>query len=364
MSLTVAASVARLGEAIPLAKAAAWDAVGLQVGEAMAEAAVVGVCHEVTGAVIKAADAGDVDLLVAYHPLLFRPAGTFVSGGSASGRAYQLAATGIALYVVHTAFDVAAGGCADALAESLELQGVTGFGPNWPGDSSKIVTYVPPPAASKVIEAMARAGAGEIGNYTECSFTVEGTGTYRPGAGSMPLIGAVGEMSRETEARIEMNVPSALVDRVVAALVVDHPYDEPPYDVFPGRANSGFVGRIGALATECSLSDLRRVAAESLATDVRVAGDPARQVRRVAVIPGAGSGLMRAAVAAGADVLVTGDVSHHRANEAAAVGLAIIDAGHAATERPGVAKLYSLVSEMFTDTVDLTHINPDPWEPA
>jgi dinuclear metal center YbgI/SA1388 family protein len=362
MSLTVAESVARLAEVIPLAKAAAWDAVGLQVGETTAGAEVVAVCHEVTDAVIDAASANNVDLLIAYHPLLFRPARTFVSGGSASGRAYKLAAAGVALYVVHTAFDAAAGGCADALAASLGVEDCTGFGPNWPSDSSKVVTFAPAGAAPAVTAAMAEAGAGRIGNYTECSFTLEGVGSYRPEAGATPLIGDVGELSRGDEVRVEMNLPSGLVDRVVAALVATHPYEEPAYDVYAVRANSGFVGRVGNLAMEQPLADLGQRAAETLAVQVRVAGDLARPVVRVAVVPGAGSSLLGAAAATGADVLVTGDVSHHRAREALGLGLAVVDAGHAATERPGMQKLYSLVSEMFTNTIDLTHMDPSPWE--
>jgi len=364
MSLTVAASVARLTEAIPLAKAAAWDAVGLQVGEGAGAADVIAVCHEATGAVIDAAEANNVDLLVAYHPLLFRPARTFVSGDSASGRAFRLAAAGIALYVVHTAFDVAAGGCAEALAARLGLEDVAGFGPNWPSESSKVVTYAPPSHAVAITAALAEAGAGEIGGYTECSFTVEGIGSYRPGRDATPLVGAAGEMSRESEVRIEMSLPSGLVDHVVAALVASHPYEEPAYDVYAARANSGFVGRVGNLATERPLSALCQTTAEALAAEVRLAGDPARMVRRVAVVPGAGSELMGAAAAAGAHVLITGDVSHHRANEAIGLGLAVIDAGHAATERPGVSKLYSLISKMFDKTIDLTHMDPSPWETA
>ncbi len=362
MSLTVAESVARLAEAIPLAKAAAWDAVGLQVGSTTAGAEVVAVCHEVTDTVIDAATAAGVDLLVAYHPLLFRPARSFVSGGSASGRAFRLAAAGVALYVVHTAFDTAADGCADALAASLGIEDLTGFGPNWPGDSSKIVTFAPAGAAPAITAAMAQAGAGQIGNYTECSFTVGGVGSYRPLAGATPLIGDVGELSREDEVRIEMNIPSGLVDRVVAAMVASHPYEEPAHDVYAVRANSGFVGRVGNLAREQPLADLSQAASETLAVQVRVAGELARPVRRVAVVPGAGSSLLGAAAAAGADVLVTGDVSHHRAREALGMGLAMVDAGHAATERPGMKRLYSLVSEMFNNTIDLTHMDPSPWE--
>ena len=361
---TVAASVARLAEAIPLHKAAAWDTVGLQVGERDATADRIAVCHEVTPAVIGAAADHDVDLLVAYHPLLFRPVRTFVSGGSASGRAFKLAAAGIALYVVHTAFDVATGGCADALAAALGLEDTTGFGANWPGDSSKVVTFAPAPAAPAITAAMARAGAGEIGKYTECSFAVEGVGSYRPGAGASPLVGAVGEISREREVRIEMNVASGALEGVVAALVASHPYDEPAYDVYAVRANAGFVGRVGNLATARPLAVLGDTARTVLQADVRVAGHPARPVRRVAVVPGAGSEFVSAAAAVGAEALVTGDVSHHRAQEAGELGLAVIDAGHAATERPGVAKLYSFVSKMFTNTLDLTHIDPSPWETA
>jgi len=364
MPLTVAATVSRLEEAFPLAKAAAWDAVGLQVGEKAAPVDIVAVCHEVIPAVIDEAAARKVDLLVSYHPLLFGPARSFVSGGSASGRAFRLAAAGVALYVVHTAFDVAPGGCADALAACLGIEDLTGFGPNWPSESSKVVTYAPPAAAPGITAAMAQAGAGRIGNYTECSFTVDGVGSYRPGAAATPLIGSAGELSREGEVRIEMNVPSGLVDRVVAALVAGHPYEEPAFDVYAARANSGFIGRVGNLATERPLDDLRELVADALAVDVRVAGDLARRVRRVAVIPGAGSSLLAAAAAAGADVVVTGDVSHHRAHEALSLGLAVADAGHAATERPGVARLYSLVSKMFDNTIDLTHIDPSPWETA
>jgi dinuclear metal center YbgI/SA1388 family protein len=363
MSLTIAEYVARLAQAVPLAKAAGWDAVGLQVGDSAATADVVGVCHEVTGAVIEAAAGAGVDLLVAYHPLLFRPAPAFVAGGSAAGRAFKLAAAGIALYVVHTAYDVAAGGCADALADSLGLDEIAPFGANWPSDSSKVVTFAPAAAAPALTAAMAEAGAGEIGNYTECSFTVEGTGSYRPGAGASPLIGTVGELSRESEIRIEMNLPSGRLDRVVAALVAAHPYDEPAYDVYAARANAGFVGRVGNLP-EQPLAVFRQTVVDALHSDVRVAGELARPVRRVAVVPGAGSDLIGAAAAAGADVLVTGDVSHHRANQAGELGMAVIDAGHSATERPGVTRLYSLISKMFTDTIDLTHMDPSPWESA
>lgn len=360
MSRTVAAAIRDLDQAIPLAKAASWDAVGLQVGDPTASATSIGVCHEPSAAAITEAAEAGCDLLVAYHPLIFSPLRALVAGRSVAGRAFALASRGVALYVVHTAFDVADGGCADALADALGLADVHGFGPNWPSDSAKVVTFLPAEAAAAVAAAMATAGAGDVGGYSECSFSVEGFGSYRPGEGTEPLVGTIGELAREAEVRIEMNAPEGRVDAVVAALVAAHPYDEPAFDVYSARANSGFVGRVGTFSG--SLGQLQRLTAEVLGSPVRRAGGSAKDTLRVAVVPGSGSSLIAAAGAAGADVLVTGDVSHHRANEAVERSIAVLDAGHAATERPGIARLYSLVSNMFDGTIDLTHLDPSPWE--
>ena len=360
MPETIAAATKRLEQAIPLAKAASWDAVGLQVGDPAAPVARAVVCHEVTEDVVAQAQSGD--LVISYHPLLFRPTTAFVAGKSATGRAYRLTKRGAALYVVHTAFDVASGGCAEALAAALGLKNVVGFGATWPADSSKIVTFVPGSAAADLTAAMAAAGGGHIGRYSECSFAIDGVGSYRPGAGASPLVGKPGELSREPEVRVEMHLPSSATEAVVSALVASHPYDEPAFDVYATRANAGFVGRVGVLGHPTALGALAAdTVAGALATAVKTAGNPDRIVSRIAVVPGSGSELVGAAADAGADVIVTGDVSHHRANEAVARGLAVIDAGHVATERPGVAKLYSLVSELFDEVVDLTHIDPSPW---
>lgn len=321
----------------------------------------VAVCHEVTPAVVAAVVADPVDLLVAYHPLLFRPTTRLVAGESAAGRAYALIRAGTALAVVHTAFDVAPGGAADALAATLGLQDVVGFGPLWGPDTVKIVVFVPTAHADALVATMAAAGAGTIGRYSACSFRAEGVGTFRPEAGATPAVGMIGALSYESETRVEMAAPEGAVPSVVAAMAAAHPYEEPAYDVVAMRANAGFVGRVGSLGDEVTLRELAQRVEDRIGGIVRVAGSLTTSLKRAAVVPGSGADFI-ATAAGSADVVVTGDVSHHQARGALERGLSVIDPGHVATERPGVATLYAAVAHMAIEVVDLSHLDPSPWE--
>jgi putative NIF3 family GTP cyclohydrolase 1 type 2 len=268
-----------------------------------------------------------------------------------------LISAGIAVIVTHTAFDVAPSGTADRLAETLELADVSGFGPAWGTDTVKIVSFAPAATVDDITAAMAAAGAGTIGRYTNCSFRIDGTGTYVPGIGADPAVGSKRVFNFEPESRFEMVVPESRVDRVTAALVAAHPYEEPAYDVISARSNAGFVGRKGRLPVVMSLAELAGKVGDELGGVVRVAG--AGSVESVAVIPGSGGGMLDSV---DADVVVTGDVSHHQARDALARGIAIVDPGHAATERPGVRSLYAAVAQLVGDAVDLTDVDADPWK--
>lgn len=356
---TIAERIDSLDRLAPFAKAAGWDPVGLQLGDRGASARTVGVCHEVAEGVVARLEREPVDFLISYHPLLFRPTTRLVAGPSAAGRAFRLVRAGVALGVVHTAFDVAPGGAADALAEALGLGDVSPFGPGWAGEAVKVVTFVPRDHVDTVSLAMSDAGAGVIGNYSGCSFRGEGVGTFFAGEGTAPVTGTPGTLNTEPEVRLEMIAPARIADRVVAALVASHPYEEPAYDVYEIRANAGFIGRSGRLAAPVSLAGFAADVEGTLDTSCRIAGDPARTVRRVAVIPGSGASFFGAV--GDVDVVVTGDVGHHRARDALERGIAVVDAAHAATERPGVAKLYAAVVEMVGSALDLTEVDADPW---
>ncbi len=357
---TVREVLAALGERAPWATAAGFDPVGLQLGDASAPVRGVALCHEVTQAVVAALEAEPVELLLTYHPLLFRPTARLVVGPDAAGRAHRLIRAGVALGVVHTNFDVARGGAADALAAALGLEDLRGFAPLHGPESVKIATFLPADAADRVLAAVAEAGAATIGNYTHCAFRTDGVGTFFASDATSPVVGERGVLNREPEVRLEFVAPRAREDAVLAALVAAHPYEEPAFDVLDRRGEARMLGRIGRFGGSlAALAD--RVRSELRVAHPRVAGDPSRLLERVAVIPGAGKDWVRAAAEAGASALVTGDLPHHLAREGIDRGLALVDPGHAPSERPGLARLLEWIRGLGLRTRSLLELDPDPW---
>lgn len=358
---TVASFLTALEEVAPFSRAFGWDPVGLQLGDPAGAATRVAVAHEATEEVVSALERDPVELLILYHPLLFQPVGSLLAGPSPAGRAYRLLRAGVAVAVVHTAFDVTAGGAADALAAAVGLEETRGFGPAWGSDQVKFVVFVPASHTDHLAEAMAASGAGTIGNYSACSFRSEGMGTFFAGAGTTPAAGQAGSVNREAEVRLEMIAPATRKDAVAAALVAAHPYEEPAYDVYPVEGNAAMLGRVGKLAKPVPLGDFAAGLRAALGGVPRLAGNDDQTVSRAAVVPGSGSFLMNQ-VDSIADVFVTGDVTHHRVHAALDRGMAVIDAGHAPTERPGVLELYAAVARLSSSAVDLSKFDPDPWK--
>jgi dinuclear metal center YbgI/SA1388 family protein len=329
--------IALVHDRYPPQHAASWDHVGLQVGDPAWPVERVLVTLDVTGAVIEEAASGPPTLVLAHHPLLFRPLSA-LTPTTASGRLALLAARhGVAVAAAHTNLDVTddGAGTSDPVARLLDLRGVRPLTTELrEGETLKLVTFVPPEAVEPVLDAVADAGAGRIGDYERCSFRVRGTGTFRPGAAADPYSGTVGEDAAEDEYRLEVELPRGRAGAVVAALVAAHPYEEVAYDLVPlvdgGRV--GF-GRLGTLPTPRPLAEVAQTIRDGLpASHLRFAGDPAREVSTVATVGGAGDSLIGAALAAGADAYVTGDLRHHVTLDALELGLSLIDAGHHATE--------------------------------
>ena len=325
--------------------AESWDAVGLVCGDPDAPVTKVLFAIDPVAYVVDEALAWGADLLVTHHPLFLRPVHG-VPATSYKGRlVHRLITGGCGLLVAHTNADCATGGVSDALADALGLPAGTPIDPRPCDPMDKLVTFVPQPDAERVLDALAIAGAGAVGNYDRCAFTVEGTGTFRPLDGAKPTVGRVGEVAAVAETRLEMVMSRDRREAVVAALRAAHPYETPAFDVVEvaGEVGPRGTGRVCMLEEAEPLSVfLGRVTKGLPATagGIRVAGEPTRLVRKIAVCGGAGDSLLGSVRAIGADVYVTADLRHHPASEAreAAGGPALVDVAHWASEWPWLAR--------------------------
>ena len=325
----------------PPSLAEEWDNVGLQVGDPAAPLERVLIALDVTAATLSEAQSHNVQAIVSHHPLIFRPLKNITTLDPNSRLLMQAISANIAIIAVHTNLDCGADGLNDWLArrlgidDALPLQG--GTLPLY-----KLVVYVPVGYEAAVESALFAAGAGTIGAYDHCSFACPGTGRFRPGAASTPFIGTAGQESTPAEIRLETIVSAERVTKVLDKLRKAHPYEEPAYDLLllQNRRTDLGLGRIGRLPQALPLHDYARQIAAALGTEsLRLVGDPQRLVRKVACCGGSGASLLFDAQRQGADLLVTGDVKYHDARNALDLGLALIDAGHFATEVLMVAGL-------------------------
>ena len=343
-----------------------WDAVGLVCGDPDAECGGALFAVDPVAATVDEAVERGARLLVTHHPLLLKGVHGVPVTDYKGALVDRLIRNGVALYVAHTNADVANPGVSDVLGSVLGVHDLAPLSPGPADDAIKIAVFVPPDATDKVVDALAAAGAGRIGDYGRCAWWAEGTGTFEPGPDANPAVGEPGERTETRERRVEMVVPTARVAECVRALLAAHPYEEPAYDVVPVLLpNDRGVGRIGTLREPTSLRELTARVADALPATVnavRASGDPDRTVERVAVCGGAGDDLIDTARRAGADVYVTADLRHHPASEAAERGLALVDAGHWATEWPWLRDAAERVANKVGDvSTTVSTTVTDPW---
>jgi dinuclear metal center YbgI/SA1388 family protein len=366
--------LAVLEAAYPAADAETWDNVGLQVGDPADAVSAILVCLDITPATLDEAAQRGAEALLAHHPLFFRPLQRLTPDTAPGRLALRAVRLGLSIVAAHTNFDVSEHG---TTLPVMALLGITDTRPlaATPTDagSAKLVVFVPPEATGDVLTAAFSAGAGRIGEYDECSFRVSGTGTFRPSAAASPAVGERERRNDALEERVEIVVPRAAVQAVVAAVTAAHPYEEVAYDVFPTLATGGpqppakGAGRVGDLPQPMALADIATRLRDGLpSAHLRVAGDPQRMIRRVAACGGAGDGYVGAALGAGADVYVTGDLRHHVTLDALTQGMALIDAGHYATEAPALPTLVARLEQLGRDrglTARLlpSAVSTEPW---
>lgn len=370
--VTLAEIMAVLDAAYPPALAESWDSVGLVCGDPAETVSAVLIGVDATAGVVDEAIGAGAQLLLAHHPLLLRGVDTVGAHTPKGALIHKLIRAQCALFTAHTNADSADPGVSDALAGALGLTGVRPIAPKPQAPVDKWAVLVPSSSADAVRRAMFAAGAGQLGAYDQCSWSVPGTGQFRPLDGANPTLGQVGELETVAEERIELLAPRGLRERVLLALRAAHPYEEPAFDVLEiaELASPLGLGRVGELPEAMTLAEFTAHVGRSLPPTewgVRAAGDPERIIRTVAVCGGSGDSYLGAVTRLGVDAYVTADLRHHPADEHLRTGgPALVDVAHWASEQPWCAQAGDILRQAFGDRliVRLSETRTDPWTVA
>jgi dinuclear metal center YbgI/SA1388 family protein len=348
---SVASIIQFLDQFAPLQLAADWDNVGLLLGDPSAQVRQIMTCLTVTPETAAEAVTAGANLIVTHHPILFRGAKRLTTANPEGRMVLDLVRANVAVYSPHTAFDNAKDGINDALAERLQLRGVVPLRASQGSQQFKIVVFVPDSDLGAVSDAMFAAGAGNIGQYSQCSFRLPGTGTFFASDATNPTVGQKGRREEVSEWRLEAICAASALNAVIAGLRRAHSYEEPAYDVYPLQpSSSAGEGRVGRLAQPTPLAEFAQITKTQLRAErVLVVGEAARAVERVAIVCGAGGEFLPDALRARVDAFVTGELRFHDYLAAQSEGLALVLPGHYASERFGVEELAQRLQKHWPD---------------
>jgi dinuclear metal center YbgI/SA1388 family protein len=303
---------------------------------------------DATEEVVKEAMQRGCNLVVAHHPIIFGGLKKITGKNYVEKTIITAIKNDIAIYAIHTNLDNVIDGVSGMMADKLGLKNRKILSPK-EATLKKLYTFVPVEQVEQVRAALFEAGGGHIGNYNECSFGVEGTGTFKGGEGTNPFAGQPGERHYEKELKIEVIFPGYLQNSLIRALRTAHPYEEVAYDVVnlanthPG-IGSGLVGELPeALPEAAFLNQLKQAFDLPLIRHTALLGRP---VKKIALCGGAGSFLIPKALGVGADIYITGDMKYHEFFDANG-RLIIADIGHFESEQFTIDLLAGVLQEKF-----------------
>ncbi len=339
-----------------------YDNTGLITGEPGWECTGIICTLDATEEVIKEAISNGCNLVVAHHPILFGGLKKINGKNYVEKTIITAIKNDIAIYAIHTNLDNVSTGVNGRIASMLGLKNNFILAEK-ENTLKKLFTFVPVKNADMVREAIFEAGGGHIGNYSECSFNVEGTGTFKAGDGAKPYVGQTGEQHAEKEVKIEVIFPAYLQGRIISSLRTAHPYEEVAYDIMSlanthSGTGAGIMGELEQPANEQDfLSQIKKIFNVSVVRHTAFLNKP---VKRVAVCGGAGSFLISKALAAGADIYITADIKYHEFFDANGQML-LADIGHFESEQFTINLLQEVLEEKFpTFAVLKTGVKTNP----
>jgi dinuclear metal center YbgI/SA1388 family protein len=351
-----------LDSAVPLSFQESYDNSGLQLGSPEKKISSAIITVDVTEQVVEEAITKKCDVIISHHPLIFSSLKR-LTGSDSTQRAIAIAIKNdIAVYSAHTNLDVISTGVSRKMAEKLNLLNIRVLSP-LKNRLLKLVTFIPEKSLDDVREALFDAGAGVIGNYDRCAFTVTGTGSFRGNNLTDPYVGRKGRNHFEKEVRFETILFSHLKNKVINALLKAHPYEEVAYDLYPLDNENIEIGLgcVGDLKKPVEEKKFLELISKTFQTDsVRYSGASGKKIRKVALCGGAGISLLNEAKAARADAFVTSDIKYHNFFDAGD-SILLVDTGHYESEKFSTEILYELIRKKFpTFALRFSEINTNP----
>ena len=339
-----------------------YDNAGLLTGTEKMYCTGAVISLDCTEAVVQEAIDKNCNLIIAHHPIIFKGLKKINGNNYVQQTIIKAIKNDIAIYAIHTNLDNVLQGVNGKIAEMLGLKNVQILAPK-KNVLKKLVVYSPPENAEVLKEALFAAGAGHIGNYSECSFTTNGIGTFKPGKTANPVKGEIDARDTSAEVKIEVVFPEWLQNTILTSLKINHPYEEIAFDIFNLQNNyqNIGIGVTGILPEPMEEKDFLKKLSDLFKTStIKHTALLNKKCSKIALCGGAGSFLTNAAKAAGADVYVTADVKYHEFFDADGQIL-LADIGHYESEQFTIDLLYELLSNKFPNFALLkTGINTNP----
>jgi len=326
-----------------------YDNSGLLVGGKNSEVKNILVSLDITEEVINEAIAKKIDTIISHHPIIFKGLKSLTEKTPEERIVMNAIRHDIAIIAMHTNLDNAFHGVNDKISRLLGLEHTEILAPQ-ANILKKLAVFVPKTHLQSIRTALFDAGAGNIGNYSHCSFGAEGTGSFMANENARPFVGETNKLHQEAEVKIEVIFPKHLQNKVISAMLKNHPYEEVAYDIYPieNLYEKVGAGAIGELKEAMDEVDFMKLLKEKLqASCIRHTALRGKKIKKVALCGGSGSFLIPAAKAAKADVFVSGDIKYHEFFEADNNFL-IADVGHYESEQFTKELIHDFLIENFS----------------
>jgi dinuclear metal center YbgI/SA1388 family protein len=332
----------------PLSLQESYDNAGLLTGNANMSCRGALICLDCTEAIVQEAIDKNCNLIVAHHPIIFSGLKKINGNNYVERTIIKAIKNDIAIYAIHTNLDNVLQGVNGKIAHKLGLQNVQILSQK-KDILQKLIVFCPKKNVAQLSEAMFAAGAGNIGNYSECCFVSEGTGSFKPEKGANPQTGEVGKREMLSEMKIELIFPTWLQVPIIQAMKANHPYEEVAHEIINIENKNQAVGSgvVGYLPEPVAEYDFLRKL--STVFNIKVIKHTAllgKKVQKIALCGGAGSFLTAAAKAVGVDAYVTSDIKYHEFFDAENQ-LLLADIGHFESEQFTIDLLFELLSDKF-----------------